>query len=497
MRPLIKSDFFKSPEDSTAIANFLNQPVKISLPIVASDTVKDSEKAKTDTEELKVRTTTSDTLIRIDSLIFVAATLCRREQYSKAHDQLLEAATLIERLREKEKVVVYLFKNYFSQIAELYTDALPDAYLDSVPGNLRSAIFKFQVSKAINTASVFEDDSAIQSMLECEQGIPYNVPIENNNRVHAALYSILARRHKTLEMFLNSAYHYLPFIQNLFTQNNLPTDLCYLPILESGYNPYAYSYAHASGLWQFIPSTGRIFGLRINYWIDERRDPYKATQAAIAYLQKLYGDFGDWHLALAAYNCGEHNVLRAMQKTGSNNYWHLTLPRQTMHYVPQYIAYQIIAKNPQCFGFESATEDTFDPDTVLVSEGLDLYLIADGIGIPYSFLKNINPHLKHHCTPPRMDNVTLYLPNGYRQRFKEFYATLTADDKVVLFRYRIRGGDNLSTISRRFKIPVATLKSVNKLKTNYIIAGRYLYIPLTLSKLSAGTLKDDLTQSKG
>ncbi len=429
--------------------------------------------------------TAFDTLTRVDTLINSADSLCMCSLFSPAHAQLIEASRLLDELKEKNETVVNLFIRHYTKIAAVYATTLPEEYLDSVPASIGNLIFKYQVALALDTVSAFEDDSGFLSMLACEQGVPYNVPIEQNQRVHTALYTILTRRHKTLVRFLNSAYYYLPFIQNLLSENGLPSDLCFLPILESGYNPNAYSYAHASGLWQFIPSTGQEYGLRINFWVDERRDLYKATNAAIEYFKKLYTDFNDWHLALAAYNCGEERVSRAIERAQSYSYWDLKLPRQTIHYVPQYIAYQIIAKNPHCFGFENTTSESFTPDTISISEGLDLYLIAEGIGIPYSFLKNINPHLRHHCTPPVMENVTLYLPSGYAQQFRDFYAKLTDKDKVVLFRYRIRGGDNLSSISRRFKISVASIISLNSLKNNYIVAGRYLYIPLTPSKLSA------------
>ncbi len=453
-----------------------------------SDATVQNDAPRKDTSETEKKapiSTAYDTLTRINTFVHIAESLCTQALYSPAHILLLEAGRLLEELRGKNETIVDLFIKYFDKITTVYTTRLPEEYLDSVSANIGNMIFQNQVSRALDTVSVFEDDSSFLSMLACDQGVPYNVTIEHNQRVHSALYTIMTRRHKTLARFLNSTYYYLPFMQNLFAANGLPTDLCFLPILESGYNPYAYSYAHASGLWQFIPSTGRDYGLRINYWVDERRDLYKATNAAIAYFKKLYTDFNDWHLALAAYNCGEARVGRAMLRAKSDNYWKLKLPRQTIHYVPQFIAYQMIAKNPQCFGFSNNASESFNPDTVFVSEGLDLYVIAEGLGVPYSFLKNLNPHLLHHCTPPDMEDVALYLPSGYAQKFRDFYATLSAKDKVVLFRYRIRGGDNLSSISRRFKISVATIRSLNRLKSSYIVAGRYLYIPLTPSKVSS------------
>ena len=280
---------------------------------------------------------------------------------------------------------------------------------------------------------------------------------------------------------LARANHYLPFMQRMLNENDLPTDIAYLPILESGFNPKAYSYAHASGIWQFIPETGRRYGLRYNYWIDERRDPIKSTSAAIEYLKKLYNDFHDWYLAMAAYNCGENRIARTIAQYRTNDYWQLKLPKETMNYIPQYIAYQLIGKNPQCFGIEVEPSDTFDLDTVHISDCLDLNKIAQGLNISYKELKQINPHIRTWCTPPDMKNVTLYLPNGTAEKYKKFYSTLSANDKIRWYRYRIKSGDNLGRIARKFKIPVNAIKSINKLRSNYIYAGRYLYIPIPVA----------------
>lgn len=446
-------------------------------------------------EEPQPDTVTTQSII--DSLLKVANSLCILEDYPQAHMSLCEAIQIIEfKNGLPEKDTWNDTGNALIRIAELYTTALPNEYLDSIPATLSSIIFRYQISKIIDTLSLSPDDSSIISILECEEGIPYNIPIVHNERVQNALFSIITKRRRALPRLLARAEHYLPYMQQLFTEHDMPTDLTYLPILESGFNPKAYSYAHASGIWQFIPSTGKIFGLRRNYWIDERRDPIKSTNAAIQYLKKLYADFNDWYLALGAYNCGERNIARAIKKAESTDYWDLKLPNQTMHYVPQFIAYQIIGKNPQCFGIQADQTDTFNPDTVHISDCLDLIKISEGLNISYTELKKLNPHLRQWCTPPNMENVALYLPFGFADTFRVFFESLSEDDKVRWFRYRIKSGDNLLSIAGRFKISVPAIKSINKLRSNFIVAGRYLYIPIPVNG-SYPTIKQYMVKEKG
>lgn len=415
----------------------------------------------------------------IDSLIQQAHSACAQPDFQNANSTLKEALTLIENasgnIGEEDQGKL---DDWLINIGELYTVAFPKEYLDSLPANIAAIVFKNQISFAIDTMSFSPDDSILLSILECDKGVPFNVPIVHNERVRKALYYIVTKRKHSMEGLLTRANYYLPFMQRLFSENNMPTDLVYLPILESGFNPKAYSYAHASGIWQFIPSTGRIYGLRKSYWLDERRDPVKSTNAAIEYLKKLHGDFNDWYLALAAYNCGEKKIERKLKEEKIKSYWQLKLPKQTMKYVPQFIAYQIIGKNPQCFGFFPEHQDTFDFDSLQISDCLDLKKIAEGINVSYSELKRINPHIRHWCTPPNMNNVNLYLPKGTLDTFQLFFASLSDKDKVRWYRYRIRSGDNLSVIANKFRISVTAIKSINHLKNNFIVAGRYLYIPI-------------------
>jgi membrane-bound lytic murein transglycosylase D len=407
------------------------------------------------------------------------------EFYDQAHEELLNAIYIIQ----QEQVVsgtyrMPQFDEYIEEIIGLYTLTMPLAYADSVPEYIAMQVFENQLNRALDSLELGEQDSIARMMITCQRGVSFDIPLVWNDRVARTLSFFLRARNRSIEKWLRRGEYYIPFMRELIARHGLPTDLVYLPIIESGFNPKAYSYAHASGIWQFIVSTGRRYNLRTSYWLDERRDPIKSTIAAIEYFSELYEMFDDWYLALAAYNCGENGVQRAIKRAGSNDFWDLRLPRQTMHYVPKYLSALLIAKNPSCFGFQQESTDTvvpFSVDTVKISDCVDLYKIASGIDIELDTLKRLNPHILRWCTPPDVEDVTLYLPQGTREKYTAFYAQLTDKDKVRWYRYRIQRGDNLSMISRRFKTSVSAVKSINNLRSTRIIAGRYLLIPIPAS----------------
>lgn len=382
------------------------------------------------------------------------------------------------------------FDAILSRIAKFYSEKMPPNYLDSIPQSIMAFVASYQfqmIMMEIDTANI----DISQFPINCTKGIFYNVSIVYNKRVQQALLALLAaEKNERMIRLLNRSMLYRPFMEEMFKEAELPTDITYLPLLESAFNPKAYSRAHASGLWQFIPSTGRIFGLRDSYWLDERRDPIKSTAAAIAYFKRLYSMFDDWYLALASYNCGEGRVGRlfkaAQEENPNANYWDLTLPRETMNYVPLYIGYQIIAKNPKCFGFIVDSSVTpFPYDTVKVSDCIDMAKIAKGLGISTDNIREINPHIKQFCTPPDVKDVTLYIPTGKREEYYQFYATLKPEDKVKWYRYKIASGDNLGIIARRFGTTIQAIKDMNRMKSNSLVAGRYILLPLPENEAAA------------
>lgn len=422
----------------------------------------------------------------IDDLLKKAKQSCAEKNYADADTLLQKAVRILEARLEFADAEWFPLQDYIADIVLIYSDLMPQEY--TVPDEISILAFKQQILESLGTFKISPSDSAFLHRLSHKKGTSYDVPIIWNDRVKRALLFYLKSRKGIFDRWLRRAGYYLPTFKKMFKEAGLPEDLAYLPVLESGFNPKAYSPAHAAGIWQFIPSTGRIFGLRQNYWIDERRDPYKSTKAAMRYLQKLYNDFNDWHLALGSYNCGEGRMRRTMRIDSTNDYWSLSLPRETMNYVPLYLASIIVAKNPDVFDFSFQTDTIFDPDTVFVSDCVELSTIAKGIDLSLDTIKKMNPHILHWCTPPDLENVQLYFPKGYAEAFKKFYSELPDEKKVKFYRYRIRRGDNLLQIARKFGVPVSGLRTINNLRTNRIIAGRNLFIPIPVNTSVPGKI---------
>jgi len=418
----------------------------------------------------------NDSIGNIAELISTAKKLCAEKNFLRA-DSILKIVIETAGLFSSDSICYEIFLN---DIVEIYTEFMPEDF--QVPEEIVTLVNEQKMFKALDSISFDSDSSFMQSLL-CGKSTSYNMPVVWNERVLRATFYYYKNRKTTIDHWIPRASQYLATMKKIIAEHGLPEDLAYLPLIESGFRPKAYSHAHASGIWQFIPSTGKIYGLRNNYWLDERRDPLKSTVAAARYLKKLYSEFNDWHLALAAYNCGEGGLSRAINRSNSKNYWDLNLPRETMNYVPLFLAALTIAKNPSCFNLDSPADTaTFLFDTVRISDCLDLKDIADGIGIDYDTLRKFNPHILHWCTPPDMSNVLLYLPRGYSQVFKDFHASIPDSKKVKWYRYKIKRGDNIGSIARHFKVPAEPIRSINRLKNDNIIAGKYLFIPIPVNR---------------
>lgn len=406
---------------------------------------------------------------------------CINTEFTKADTTLRLLLAAINQENQSSDNGFPAFEEYVSEISRMYGELMPETI--AIPDEIAVDVFQRQMIHALDSAQFSANDSMLLAHFLTKPDIDFSVPVVWNNRVMRALQYYVSRNKATISRWQERSSPYLSFMKKMFTDNNLPPDLAYLPLIESGFNPKAYSRACASGIWQFIPSTGRLYGLRQNYWLDERRDPVRSTNAAICYLKKLYNDFGHWHLALAAYNCGEGGLQRAINKHNTNDYWQLSrLPAETKNYVPLYLAALTLAKNPNIFTMtETNVSDTIPFDTIEVSSCIDLRDVAEGIGVAYDTIKKLNPHILHWCTPPDLNGVLLYLPSGKAPAYETFYATLPEEKKVTWYRYRIERGDNLGSIARHFKLPIESIKSVNRLKGAQIIAGKYIFIPIPIT----------------
>jgi membrane-bound lytic murein transglycosylase D len=268
-------------------------------------------------------------------------------------------------------------------------------------------------------------DPGIESELQkWDQKLGIDMPIHINRQVKAYLVYFSTERKQVITRFLARSSRYLPMIREIFQEHGLPEDMAYLALVESGYNPHAYSHASASGMWQFIRGTGLRYGLAINDYVDERRDPEKSTHAAAKYLLDLYKRFGSWYLAAASYNCGEGRVQRELNNSDHKNFWELAanqrLPNETQNYVPQMIAAILIAKNPERFGFQGVPYlPPLQYEKVRVDQPTSLTAAAVACNLSPEEMRMLNPELRRGLTPPGASYYTLKIPKGASQAFAQ------------------------------------------------------------------------------
>jgi membrane-bound lytic murein transglycosylase D len=294
-----------------------------------------------------------------------------------------------------------------------------------------------------------------------------------------------------MERMVERASLYLYYIVDHVEKRNLPTEIALLPAIESAFKPHAYSRARAAGLWQFIPSTGRHYGLDRNWWYDGRRNVVEATQAALDYLEKLNNDFdGNWHLALAAYNAGERRVMNAVEYNRRRgrpaDYQNLhTLKPETLNYVPKLLAMAKIIANPEKYGIQLRPIDN-EPYFAKVEVGsqIDLGIVAKMANISLGDLYDINPGFKRRATAPEGPHYLL-VPKERRDILLEALETLPEKNRIRWHRHRVRHGDALSTIARQYGVSVSAIKQTNGLRSSRIRAGSDLLIPISAQRMTA------------
>lgn len=320
----------------------------------------------------------------------------------------------------------------------------------------------------------------------------YNVPIVMDPSVQAHIRYFNTAIHSRFEQWLFRLSRYRPLVETIFTEFHLPSDLVYLSLVESGFNPYAYSRAKATGPWQFMKGTAKVYGLRVDNYVDERRDPIKSTVAAARYLRDLYDLFGAWPLAMAAYNAGEGKVMRALHKARAESFSEISktrlIRRETKEYVPRFMAATIIARNPDRYGFTQESAEPHQFDEVIVMRPIHFRAIANATGIPYEELRLLNPELRRDATPPDDETYHLKVPVGTKANVELLldriptykFPPLPAKAQFVTAGasqwYKVRKGDTLAKLSKRFRIPLKTLKTKNSLSTPTIRPGDFLVI---------------------
>lgn len=311
--------------------------------------------------------------------------------------------------------------------------------------------------------------------------IQFSMPVVENERVRYFVNFFCGKKRDFFERSLARSGRYIPMMAAILREEGLPEDLVYLSLIESGFSPYAYSPAKAVGPWQFIRSTGLRYGLKINGWVDERRDPYKSTRAAAAYLKDLHLQFGEWFLAAAAYNAGEGKVEKAVNRSRTNDFWRLSqktyLNSETRNYVPKFIAAALIAAAPEKCGFEDVLyESPMEYDEVIIKRPLKLKTVAELTNTTEETIKELNPALLRNLTPPSKDGFVLRVPAGSGEIFAQAYELLPESAKVRMITHKVKKGETLTGIAKSHRLSVSRLMELNNLKSHRLQVGQELIV---------------------
>jgi len=319
---------------------------------------------------------------------------------------------------------------------------------------------------------------------EAAKNISHDLPLTVNDEVLSFLNFFQTPRGKTIvETGLRRSGRYQEMIARVLHEEGIPQDLIYLAQAESAFQPLALSRAGARGIWQFVAWRGNEYGLRHTWWVDDRQDPEKATRAAAQHLRDLYGMFGDWYLAMAAYNCGPGNVQKGIERTGYADFWELyrrnVLPKETKNYVPIILALTLIAKDAAHYGIHVDRDDPVPTDVVKPGRAIDLRLVAETIEVDVETLHQLNPSLLRLATPddPRFE---LRLPKGTAEKFSAGIADIPPEKWVSWRRHKVGAGDTLTSIAKKYRVTPAAIASANNLEKGAALEpGDKLIIPAT------------------
>jgi membrane-bound lytic murein transglycosylase D len=359
----------------------------------------------------------------------------------------------------------------------------------------------------------------MEAVLEAHSAVEasaWDLPVTRNERVEKWIRFLSNGNSDNTRLWLERSGRYEPMIRAQLRDRGMPEDLVYLAFIESGFSPRAYSRAAASGIWQFIEETGERYGLEVNSYIDERRDPFDATRAALDYLQELYNHFGSWYLAAAAYNSGENRVDRILRqraggRKGSDElFWRIAqyLPEETRNYVPLMLAAGHISKNPAQYGFKDVAYHTpIEFDTAWVTTQTSLELIARAAGVDKEAVRELNPHLVRGVTPPGRAYAVRIPPDTrftFAQNFPalcrqelEAEKTRVAMAKLEGRRHTIRRGETLTKIASRYDVSVSSLLSANNgISARQLRPGKVLTIPRTGGKTTVASAAPTSTKTK-
>ena len=350
------------------------------------------------------------------------------------------------------------------------------------------AVLRSDVQAALDEIAAHESRSVDAPEVDLQAAA--SIPIPEHSTIRGALNLFTGEMHDDIQTSLIRSGRYKKTIDAALHDYRLPKGLAYLPVIESAYVPTLTSRSGAHGIWQFMPETAREYGLRVDWWIDERADPEKSTQAAAAYLNDLHRDFNDWPLAIAAYNAGPGRIRRAMEATGAKDFWELldegAVPRETRGYVPTFYATLIIASDPATYGFHLGDNEDADAKVVAVDGPLSLAFVAEAAGVDRDVLRQMNPALRRGVLPPGRTTITV--PAKAAAVIAARASSLKNEDaNVAICTFTLREGDTLKRLARAIGTSTETLIAMNALRSIHAVGeGDSIYLPVRAREL--GTL---------
>ncbi len=410
-------------------------------------------------------------LAKLKVLVEAAERAAKADDWDAASDRADEAETLIagwspERLQHPEEAS--LLKRLRDVEAQI------DEEEDAAEG-------EDGLKMAEETVALTGEDlnRQLEQVKSAEQDVVFDFPIDLNEKVLSWVYDFTHGKRGFVEGALSRGTRFLPMARQIFEEEGVPQDLAYLALIESGFKNTAHSRAKAVGMWQFIRSTGRMFGLNGNAWVEERRDPVKSCRASARYLRHLYESSGDWYLALAGYNAGPGTTQRAAAGLNSQNYWDMArsgyLRNETKHYVPKLLAAILVGRFPERYGLNVVQMAPYAYETVEVDKMTSLSVLARYAETDVDVLKELNPELLRATTPP--GRYSLRVPPGASQITYRALARIPAGQRLDFTSYVIRKGDTLGKVAARFKVTQADLLEANNLKASQFKAGRRIQVP--------------------
>ena len=382
----------------------------------------------------------------------------------------------VEQIGVREELDKIEFEKFQDDFVKIYTSRLNT--IDSSMQFLSADLIRRDIAQITSENESIEMGMTKFTIIDDREG---HIPLVTNSQVESYIRYFQGKGRKGFNIWLKRYVQYKDLMLPILDQYDLPEELIVVSMIESGFDPKAVSKAKAVGLWQFMYLTGKQYGLKRNWYIDERQDPIKSTHAAAKYFQDLYNEFEDWYLVLAAYNTGPGRLNRALKLHETSDYWQLySLPKDTKNYIPYYLSSAIILQNPEKYGFKIPKSNPLKFDEVEIEKSSDLNVLAKAADTRVSTIKKLNPELRQPATPNN-GPYSLNIPFGRKESFYKKFNAIPDNEKFAVQKveHRVQKGENLSSIAAKYRVLKADLQTINNItNANNIRIGQVLKIPV-------------------